>query len=224
LIRTPPKCRMMPSAGIPEIERRTWASAATVLPDCRLYRYESRDLRPRFHRRPELREYCSRRGWTFTREYVDTDWGNGRPEFDRLMQDAALHWLDLVLVWRLDRFGRYVRHSIQKLRALSSWGIQFIATNQGYDTRQEVPTNRLLLPIMTAVANFEREMMGERVKAGIDAARKTGVKLGRPKAAFDRKKAAAMRRRGLSLRAIAAELGVSKGAVERLVGTASLKR
>jgi DNA invertase Pin-like site-specific DNA recombinase len=172
----------------------------------------------------ELREYCSHRGWTIAREFVDTDGGSGRPELDRLMEDAALHWFDIVLIWRLDRFGRSVRHSIQKLRALSSWGIQFIAKNQGFDTRQEVPTNRLLLPIMTAVADFDREMMSERVKAGLDAARGKGVQLGRPKVAFDRKKATAMRRRGVSLRAIAAELGVSKGAVERLVGTESPKR
>jgi DNA invertase Pin-like site-specific DNA recombinase len=74
------------------------------------------------------------------------------------------------------------------------------------------------------VADFDREMMSERVKAGLDAARGKGVQLGRPKVAFDRKKATAMRRRGVSLRAIAAELGVSKGAVERLVGTESPKR
>jgi DNA invertase Pin-like site-specific DNA recombinase len=165
----------------------------------------------------ELREYCSRRGWTFAREYVDTDWGNGRPELDRLMKDATVHRFDLVLVWRLDRFGRSVRHSIQKLRALSSWGIPFVVTNQGFDTRQELPTRLLLIPLMTAVADFEREMMSERVKAGLDTARGNGVKLGRPKVAFDRRKATAMRRRGVSLRAIAAEVGVSKGTVERLV-------
>ena len=70
---------------------------------------------------------------------------------------------------------------------------------------------------MTAVADFEREMKSERVKAGIAVARRKGVEIGRPKVVFDRKKATAMRQRGLSLRAIAAELGVSKGAVERLV-------
>jgi len=83
----------------------------------------------------ELREYCSRRGWTFARVYVDTDWGSDRPELDRLMKDASLHWFDIVLVWRLDRFGRSVRISIQQLRALSARGIQFIATDQGFDTR-----------------------------------------------------------------------------------------
>jgi DNA invertase Pin-like site-specific DNA recombinase len=84
------------------------------------------------------------------------------------------------------------------------------------DTRQMVPTGGLLLPILTAVADFEREMMRERVKAEIDAARNRGAEFGRPKVVFDRKKAAAMRRRGLSLRAIAEELGASKSAVERL--------
>jgi len=164
----------------------------------------------------ELREYCQQRYWTFARQYVDTDLGSRRPELDRLMQDAADHWFDLVLVWRLDRFGRSVRHAIRNLRSLDSWGIPFIATNQGFDTRQELPTRLLLVPLMTAVADFEREMMSERVKAGLDAARGKGVQLGRPKAIFDRKKATAMRRRGLSIRAIAAKVGVSKGTVERL--------
>ena len=154
----------------------------------------------------ELREYCSHRGWTIAREFVDADGGSGRPELDRLMKDAALHWFDIVLVWRLDRFGRSVRHSIQKLRALSSWGIQFIATNQGFDTRQEVPTNRLLLPILKAVADFERKMMRERVNAGIDAAINRGAKFGRPKVVFDPKKATAVRQSGLSLRALAVYL------------------
>jgi len=77
---------------------------------------------------------------------------------------------------------------------------------------------------MTAVADFEREMKSERVKAGIAVARRKGVEIGRPKVVFDRKKATAMRRRGLSLRVIAAKLGVSRGAVERLVGTENLKR
>jgi DNA invertase Pin-like site-specific DNA recombinase len=165
----------------------------------------------------ELREYCQQRLGTITCEYVDTAWGSGRPEFDRLMHDAGQHRFDLVLVWRLDRFGRSVRHAIRSLRSLGSWGIPFIATNQGFDTRQGLPTRLLLVPLMTAVADFEREMMSERVKAGIDAARNTGVKLGRPRMIFNRKKAITMRRRGVSLRAITAELGVSKSAVERLV-------
>ena len=167
----------------------------------------------------ELREYCTGHHWTISREYVDTDWGCSRPEFDRLMKDAAQHWFDVVLVWKLDRFGRSVRHSIQQLGALSSCGIRFLATGQGFDTGQGNPTSRMLLLIMTAVADFEREMIRERVKAGIDAAKHKGAKFGRPEVVFDRKKAIAMRRRGLSLRAIAAKLGVGKGAVERLVRT-----
>lgn len=151
---------------------------------------------------------------------MDTDWGGSRPEFDRLMKDAAQHWFDVVLVWKLDRFGRSLRHSIQQLGALSSSRIPFIALSQGFDTGQANPTSRMLLIIiMTAVADFEREMIRERVKAGIDTAKHKGVKFGRPKVVFDRKKAIAMHQSGLSLRAIAAKLGVGKGAVERLVRT-----
>ena len=84
-----------------------------------------------------------------------------------------------------------------------------------------VPTGGLLLPILTAVADFEREIMRERVKAGIAAAKGKGVEMGRPKVVFDRKKATALRRRGHSLRAIAAELGVSKNAVDRFFRAAA---
>jgi len=168
----------------------------------------------------ELRQYCGNRNWTIFREYVDTDWRgatDSRPELDRLMKDAAQHCFDVVLVWKLDRFGRSLPHSIQQLRALSSCHIPFIATSQGLDTSQANPTGRMLLPILTAVAEFERELIRERVKAGIDAAKHKGVKFGRPKVVFDRKKAIAMHQRGLSIRVIAAELGVGKSAVERLV-------
>lgn len=166
----------------------------------------------------ELREYCGRRGWTIGHEYVDKGWSGAkasRPELDRLMKDAGEHRFDCVLVWKLDRFGRSVLHLTEHLLRLNSQGIRFIATTQSLDTDQANPTSRLLLHILAAVAEFEREMIRERVKAGMTAAKRRGVRCGRPKAVFDRQKVADMRARGLSSREIARKLKIGRGTVTR---------
>lgn len=168
----------------------------------------------------ELREYCGRRGWTIAGEYVDTGWSGAkasRPELDHVMQDAAEHRFDAVCVWKLDRFGRSVLNLSEQLGQLNSWGIRFIATSQSLDTDQTNPTSRLLLHILAAVAEFEREMIRERVKAGMAAAQHKGVRIGRPNVSLDQKRARKLHRAGFSQRAIAAQLGVGRGTVERLL-------
>jgi DNA invertase Pin-like site-specific DNA recombinase len=168
----------------------------------------------------ELREYCQRRGWTNMGEYVDTGWSGAkasRPELDRVMKDASLRKIDAILVWKLDRFGRSVLHLSEQLARLSSWGIRFLATSQSLDTDQSNPTSRLLLHILAAVAEFERELIKERVKAGMAAAKHRGTRIGRPKVSLDQKRARKLRRSGLSQRAIASALGVGKGTVARLL-------
>jgi DNA invertase Pin-like site-specific DNA recombinase len=104
---------------------------------------------------------------------------------------------------------------IQELAALD---IQFIAVSQGLDTDQTNPTSRLLLHILAAVAEFERELIRERVQAGIANAKRNGKQLGRPKVIFDRQKAIDMRAAGLSLPKIAQTLGVGQGTVVRVLG------
>lgn len=162
----------------------------------------------------ELREYCTRRKWDVAGEYVDTGWSGAkasRPELDRLMKDAAEHRFDAILVWKLDRFGRSVLNLSEALQKLRTWGIRFMATSQAIDTDQSNPTSQLLLHILAAVAEFEREMIKERVRAGMAAAKHRGKKLGRRKLVFDRRKAFELRRSGASIRAIAKALGLSVG-------------
>ena len=118
----------------------------------------------------ELREYCERRGWTISGEYVDTGWSGAkasRPELDRIMYDAGMHRFDAILVWKLDRFGRSVLNLSEQLARLNSWGIRFLATSQALDTDASNPTSRLMLHILASVAEFEREMIRERVSAGL---------------------------------------------------------
>src|SRR5690242_7365752 len=171
----------------------------------------------------ELREYAIRRGWQVVNEYVDTGWSGAkasRPELDHLMKDAALRRFDAVLVYKLDRFGRSVRNCLDGIEALGSHGVRFLALSQSIDTDHANPTARLLLHILASVAEFERELIRERVCAGVRNARQKGKRLGRPKRVFDRQRAVELRQQGRSLPQIARELGVGLGTVVRAVNDA----
>jgi putative DNA-invertase from lambdoid prophage Rac len=171
----------------------------------------------------ELREYCKRRGWEIAGEYVDTGWSGAkasRPEFNKLKADAAQHLCDAVLTWKLDRFGRSVQDCINGISTLRSQGIRFMATSQNIDTDESNPVANLIMHILAAVAEFEREMIRERVMAGLKNARAKGVKLGRKQVVFDRARALEMRRRGLSTRAIGQKLGISAMTVHRALKSA----
>ena len=160
----------------------------------------------------ELRECLARRGWESVGEYIDTGFSGAkasRPALNSLMTDAAQRRFDIVVVWKIDRFGRSVLNLNQQLAALTSYGVRFIATSQSLDTDQASPTSRLLLQILASVAEFEREMIRERTLAGIRAARAKGKRIGRPRRIFRRDEVVRLRDEdGLSWRAIGAALGI----------------
>jgi len=172
----------------------------------------------------ELTEYIERRGWTLGGVYQDQMSGakGKRPGVDALMADARLHKFDVVVVWKLDRFGRSVIDLVGKLRELESYGVRFIAASQGIDTDAANPTARLLTHILAAVAEFERSLIVERVSAGLKHAKANGQAIGRPRRVFDRQKALDMREQGMSYPAIARALGVGYGTVVR--GMAALSK
>ncbi len=164
----------------------------------------------------ELREYTERRGWTAEKEYVDSGWSGAkanRPELDRLMRDASMRRFDAVLVWKLDRWGRSVAHSIKSIQELIALDIRFLAVTQNIDTDESNPMSRFLLHIFAAFAELEREMIRERVTSGIRVAQANGKRLGRPKRVFRRDVAISMREAGMSWRRIAAELEVPMATV-----------
>ena len=168
----------------------------------------------------ELREYATRRGWQVCGEYIDTGWSGAkasRPELDRLMRDAALRRFDAVLVWKLDRFGRSVRNCLDGIESLRAHGVRFLAVSQSIDTDESNPTARLLLHILASVAEFEREMIRERVCAGVRNAKRNGKQLGRKRVVFDRSKAKQMYTTGASVRQIATALRVGRGTVHRFL-------
>src|SRR5690242_5071002 len=171
----------------------------------------------------ELTEYVQRRGWELAAVYQDTMSGAkaNRPGLDKLMADARQRRFDAVLVWKLDRFGRSLVHCVSGIQDLASMGIRFIATSQGLDTDESNPASNLLMHILAAVAQFERELIHERVSAGMKAARKHGTKtgnpIGRPRRIFDREEVVRPRRTGLSIERIANQMRIGVGTVVRVM-------
>jgi len=168
----------------------------------------------------ELRDYVERRGWTLVAEYVDTGWSGAkkdRPQLTKLMRDAKQHRFDIVMCWKLDRFGRSVANFVDNLEQLDAWGIRFMCITQAVDTDRQSPSSRLLMCVLAAVAEFERSMIAERVKAGMNAAKRRGVQLGRKKVVFDRQKVAELHLRGKSVRAIAAHMNLNRGVVLKAI-------
>jgi putative DNA-invertase from lambdoid prophage Rac len=159
----------------------------------------------------DLRRYAEVRRWSVVGEYVDAGWSGGtvdRPELARLMAAARQRHVDAILVWKLDRWGRSVADSIKGIQELVSLGVRFVAVTQNLDTDESNPMARFLLHIMAAFAELEREIIRERIVAGVRAAKAIGKQLGRPKRVFRRDEARRLRQAGWSWRKIAAELGV----------------
>ena len=161
----------------------------------------------------ELREYCQRRGVEIAGEYTDSSSGSkdSRPELNRLMADAKQRRFDAVCVWKLDRFGRSLRHLVNALADLESLGVSFVSIKDNLDL--STPSGRLMFQIIGAMAEFERSLIQERVKAGLRNARAKGKRLGRPRVSVDVARIATLRASGLSWPKIAAEVGVSVGTV-----------
>jgi DNA invertase Pin-like site-specific DNA recombinase len=164
----------------------------------------------------ELREYCQRRDWQITREYIDIGISGAkekRPELDRLLTDAHSRRFDAVVVWRFDRFARSVSHLLRALETFRALGIEFVSLSEQVDT--STPTGKMVFTVLGAVAELERSLIAERVKAGLRNARAKGTRLGRPKTAVDAATIAELRRIGASWAKICAELGLSKGTAQR---------
>ncbi len=158
----------------------------------------------------ELRQVAIHRGYRLV-EYIDTGSGSGKhlPQRDKLMADAQRGKLDLVLVWRFDRFARSTRDLLGALESFNEWGVQFVSLREGIDT--STPTGKLVFTVVAALAEFERELIRERVRAGMSAAKRRGVQMGRKPIDLDIEHARSLRESGMSYRNAARVLGVSVG-------------
>jgi DNA invertase Pin-like site-specific DNA recombinase len=171
----------------------------------------------------ELREFAARRGWQVAGEYVDHVSGarESRPALNRLMTDAHRRKFDGVLVWKLDRFGRSLRHLVNAIAEFEAIGVAFISLRDNLDLG--TPAGRLMFQIIGAMAEFERALIQERVRAGLRHARAKGKRLGRPRVVVDAAKIASLRASGASWRAISEKLGVGIGTLYKAVQPRSKK-
>ena len=162
----------------------------------------------------ELPQFAEARGWQIAREYIDKGVSgskDSRPELNRLMADAHRRHFDAVVVWKFDRFARSVSHLLRALETFKALGIQFVSLSEQVDT--STPTGKMVFTVLGAVAELERSLIAERVRAGLRNAKAKGKRLGRPRVVVDTARIASLRASGASWPQIARELGVSVGTV-----------
>jgi DNA invertase Pin-like site-specific DNA recombinase len=168
----------------------------------------------------ELREFASKRGWEIT-EFVDVGVSgskDSRPQLDEMMRLAKARKLDVIAVWKLDRFGRSLRHLVDALAELQAVGVAFVSLRDNLDLT--TPAGRMMFHVIGAMAEFERELARERIVAGLTVARSRGKRLGRPNVRREKDKDAKairkLRDEGQSYGEIAAELNRSKSDIYRV--------
>ncbi len=165
----------------------------------------------------ELRSLAAARGWTVMGEYVDagiSGASNIRPELSRLLADAHKGCFAGILVWRLDRLGRSLRHLVTVVEDLLARGIEVISATEPH-MDSTTPTGRLLRNIFASVAEYEREMIRERVVAGLRKVKASGKHIGRPRTVINRLRIEQLRGEGLSWRGIARKMDLPKSTVYR---------
>jgi len=164
----------------------------------------------------DLRRYVSERGWTIFKEYVDegiSGTKDSRPALNELMNDAKKRRFDVVLVWRFDRFARSTKHLILALEEFKNLGVDFVSFQENIDTSS--PLGSAIFTIISAVAQLERDIIAERVKAGLRRAKENGKRIGRPPLKVDQEEILSLSNSGLSVRQIAARLDLTKSSVAR---------
>ena len=165
----------------------------------------------------ELKAYVDRRGWDLLREFIDQGYSGSdtkRPAFQEMMNEAKKRKFDVLLVWKLDRLSRSMKDLVMVLNELGGLGIDFVSYDNNLDT--STPTGKLVFHVIGAVAEFEKDIIKERVKAGLENAKRKGKKLGRPGVDDSIiEEAKVLREEGKSFRKIGKELGVSEGTVRQ---------
>jgi DNA invertase Pin-like site-specific DNA recombinase len=172
-------------------------------------RVSTQDQDPQMQLR-ELHVYAKLRTFTIAGEFIDHVSGatSERPELTKLWQSARARKIDTVLVWKFDRFARSTKQLIDALEEFRHLGVDFISITEQIDTSS--PMGKAMFTVISAIAEFERSLISERVRSGIAKARAQGKQHGRPKTSTETIKAIKrLRRQGKSLNNIAQQLGVS---------------
>jgi DNA invertase Pin-like site-specific DNA recombinase len=166
----------------------------------------------------DLRQFAAQRGLQIVQEYVDHGFCGARarrPQLDRMMEDARRHKFDVLMVWACDRLARSTKHLLQTLDELNGFGIQFLSQREAIDT--EGPLGRAIIVIVSAMAELERCIIIERVRAGMRRAKLEGRRIGREPLQVDLAALLRDRERGLSLNQLAKAHGISKASVCRVL-------
>jgi len=158
----------------------------------------------------ELRVYAAQRQFQVAAEYCDRGFSGSkdrRPQLDKCVEDAKQRRFDAILVWKLDRWGRSIKHLVNSISELKEFGVDFISLRDSLDL--STPTGRLQFNLLSAFAEFERELIIERTKCGMNRAKRQGIHVGRPRAVVDIAKVKRMRAEGKTLREIGDKFDVS---------------
>lgn len=164
----------------------------------------------------ELNKYCEARQYNVHKVYTDKGISGSkesRPEFDLMLSDARKRKFDILLVWKLDRLSRSLKHLLNTLDLLNSLSIGFISYSDNFDTT--TAQGKLMFSVTGAFAEFERSLIQERVKLGLKRAKEQGIVLGRPKSTFNKELAKELLKT-MSLRAVAKRLNTSPATLCRI--------
>jgi DNA invertase Pin-like site-specific DNA recombinase len=165
-----------------------------------------------------LRAHAGQRGWQVVEEFVDRGVSGAkerRPALDRLLKAAWAGRFRVVLVWRFDRFARSVKHLVGALETFRSLNVGFVSLQEQLDTA--TPIGQAMFTIIGAMAQLERDIIRERVKAGLERAKARGIRLGRPRVPVAAHQLVALREQGFSVGEMACRLRCSRSTVRRLL-------
>lgn len=169
--------------------------------------------------RQAIERYCKAQDWDVVEVYDDSGVSgavDARPGLDRLKADVAKGKFDVVVVWRFDRMARSTTHLLDCLSLFHRYSVDFVSVTEAIDT--STPVGRMVYSFLAAIAEFEREIIRERVKAGVDRARTQGIRLGRPRVGFDVNAALRFKQDGLSWPQLAKRMSVSSASLRRSLG------
>lgn len=163
----------------------------------------------------DLRRYAKRQGWAAI-EYQEKESSvKKRPVFNRMLEDARLGKVHVILVWRIDRFARSMKDFVLTTLLLHDWKVRLISTTESVDTGDTNPMAEFMRGLLALLAQLERKIIVARVNAGIAEAQRQGKHCGRPTVIWRREDAVKLQKKGMSIRKIAAKLGISFSVVRR---------
>jgi DNA invertase Pin-like site-specific DNA recombinase len=169
----------------------------------------------------DLKRYAARQEWEII-EYPEKESSvKARPVFRRMLEDARQGKIGAILVWRIDRFARSMKDYVDTTLDLYRWKVRLISVTENIDTSDENPFAEFQRGLLALLAQLERKIIVARVNAGIAEAKRQGKHCGRPKSVFRRDEARRMRAQGMTVRQIAAALGVSAMTVQRATSGAA---